>query len=324
MQSRLPASKPSRNLYGVYSRWLVEPYCSSMSTASSAARSVLATTFDPSGNLDVALGLDPSKKGDSERYHSARHTRIQNMTYIPKIKIKARVQVYVPKKVRSDKFKTGSEESLDEETLKGGDEKLPWGGNPSESSWICARRKTSKNGECDFDHGEKTFIAEGTIIFEEATDYKGPRRGKRTKEAKEARNYETTQRRHQCKRGAFKGKTTNTFNEKQNDTTVAPYPRGASLPHATSHSPMACHPCLKVHPPHTRPFASKNHVTQVVPPPSKSVFHQDRYLQPGITPWSRLNPYQGGHFVNRSTSESTSSPQHDHPCQPESASPPAN
>ncbi|XP_020237870.1 DNA-directed RNA polymerases IV and V subunit 2 [Cajanus cajan] len=161
----------------------------------------LQQTFDSFGDLVITPGFDPSKKGDNEHYRYAsvkfgkvklekpmfwggegnaqefkmlpRHARLQRMTYASKIKIEVNVQVYVPKKVRSDKFKTGKEEFLDREILKEDDREIIIGRLPvmvkSDLCWMNGAEKY----DCEFDHGgyflikgaEKTFIAQEQLYL---------------------------------------------------------------------------------------------------------------------------------------------------------------
>ncbi|XP_027355281.1 DNA-directed RNA polymerases IV and V subunit 2 [Abrus precatorius] len=161
----------------------------------------LQSSFDSFGDLIVTPGFDPSKKGDNEHYRYAsvkfgkvtldkpkfwggegnaqefkmlpRHARLQRMTYSSKMKINVQVQVYVPKKVRSDKFKTGKEEYLDREVLKEDNREIIIGRLPvmvkSDLCWM----KGAEKDDCEFDHGgyflikgaEKTFIAQEQLYL---------------------------------------------------------------------------------------------------------------------------------------------------------------
>ncbi|KAL3023286.1 hypothetical protein AAZX31_04G059400 [Glycine max] len=161
----------------------------------------LQNTFDSFGDLVVTPGFDPSKKGENEHFRYAsvkfgkvkldkpmfwggegnaqefkmlpRHARIQRMTYASKVKIQVKVQVYVPKKVRSDKFKTGKEEFLDREIMKEDEREIIIGRLPvmvkSDLCWM----KDAEKDDDEFDHGgyfivkgaEKTFIAQEQLYL---------------------------------------------------------------------------------------------------------------------------------------------------------------
>jgi len=60
--------------------------------------------------------------------------------------------VYVPKKIRSDKFKTGKEEYLDKEILKEDEKEIIVGRLPvmvkSDLCWM-----KGEKDDCEFDHG---------------------------------------------------------------------------------------------------------------------------------------------------------------------------
>ncbi|XP_061365275.1 DNA-directed RNA polymerases IV and V subunit 2-like [Gastrolobium bilobum] len=159
----------------------------------------LQSTFDSFGDLIVTPGFDPSKKGDHEHYPYAsirfgkvtldqpkffdnkgntkefkmlpRHARLQRMTYSSQMKVNLQVQFYVPKKVRSDKFKTGKEEHLDKEVLKEDNREIIIGKLPVMVKSDLCYMKGDKKGDCEFDHGgyflikgaEKVFIAQEQI-----------------------------------------------------------------------------------------------------------------------------------------------------------------
>ncbi|XP_004501385.1 DNA-directed RNA polymerases IV and V subunit 2-like [Cicer arietinum] len=165
------------------------------------ATSGLQNTFDSFGDLTVTPGFDPSKKGDNEHYRYAsvkfgkvtldrpmfwcgegntqemkmlpRHARLQRMTYASKMKVNVQVQVYIPKKVRSDKFKTGKEEYIDREIIMDENREITIGRLPvmvkSDLCWMNGVEK----GDCEFDHGgyflikgaEKIFIAQEQIFL---------------------------------------------------------------------------------------------------------------------------------------------------------------
>ncbi|XP_061365253.1 DNA-directed RNA polymerases IV and V subunit 2-like [Gastrolobium bilobum] len=161
----------------------------------------LQSAFDSFGDLIVTPGFDPSKKGDHEHYRYAsvsfgkvtldqpkfwggegnahefkmlpKHARLQRMTYSSKMKVKLQVQVYVPKKVRSDKFKTGKEEYLDRDVLKEEDREIIIGRLPVMVKSDICYLKGDEKGDCEFDHGgyfvikgaEKAFIAQEQIYI---------------------------------------------------------------------------------------------------------------------------------------------------------------
>ncbi|KAL1337621.1 hypothetical protein HN51_032332 [Arachis hypogaea] len=159
------------------------------------------SAFDSFGDLIVEPGYDPSKKRDENDFyrHAAvkfgkvtlerpkfyageghgdfkmlpRHARLQRMTYSSQIKVEIQVQVYVPQMVRSDKFKTGQEQYLEQKTLKEESREIIIGRLPimvkSDLCWM----KGVEKGDCEFDHGgyflvkgaEKTFIAQEHIYL---------------------------------------------------------------------------------------------------------------------------------------------------------------
>ncbi|CAH9063796.1 unnamed protein product [Cuscuta epithymum] len=163
--------------------------------------------FESIGEITVEPGYDPSKKGDNEwRYASIkfekpalipptywvgekfsqdggeespqllpRHARLQFMTYAARITVHARVKVYTKKRVRSDKFKTGVEQYVEDECLS--DETKPGvviGSIPvMVNSDLCWMSKGNKKPDCGYDHGgyfivkgaEKTFIAQEQICL---------------------------------------------------------------------------------------------------------------------------------------------------------------
>ncbi|KAJ1413111.1 RNA polymerase Rpb2, domain 7 [Sesbania bispinosa] len=161
----------------------------------------LQNTFDAFGDLIVTPGFDPSKKGDSDHFRYAsirfgkvtldrpkiwggegnaqefkmlpRHARLQRMTYASKMKVNVQVQVYIPKKVRSDKFKTGKEEFVDKEIVKEDSREIIIGRLPvmvmSDLCWM----KEEEKRDCEFDLGgyflikgaEKTFIAQEQLYL---------------------------------------------------------------------------------------------------------------------------------------------------------------
>lgn len=161
----------------------------------------LQSAFDSFGDLTVTPGFDPSKKGADEHYRYAtvkfgkvtlerpkfwcgegnaqelkmlpRHARLQRMTYASKMKVDVHIQVYVMKKVRSDKFKTGKEEYIDKDIKWEDTREITIGRLPvmvkSDLCWMSEAEK----GDCEFDHGgyflikgaEKIFIAQEQIFL---------------------------------------------------------------------------------------------------------------------------------------------------------------
>ncbi|CAL5358848.1 unnamed protein product [Camellia sinensis] len=161
--------------------------------------------FDSIGEITVEPGYDPSKKGENEWRHASvkfgkvtlerpqfwtgekfsadsgkeylnllpRHARLQNMTYSSRMKVQILLQVYSPKLVRSDKFKTGKEQYLDKELISEDSRDVIVGRIPvmlkSDLCWMNGVEKS----DCDFDHGgyflvkgaEKTFIAQEQICL---------------------------------------------------------------------------------------------------------------------------------------------------------------
>ncbi|GAB2215510.1 hypothetical protein Droror1_Dr00019897 [Drosera rotundifolia] len=157
---------------------------------------------DSFGEINVEPGYDPSKKGDGEWRHASirfgkvtldrpefwrpeaesadlplkllpRHARLQNMTYSARMKVKAHLQIYTQKMVRSDKFKTGQEQVLDKKNIKKEEKDVVVGRIPvMVKSKLCWMSEAEK-GDCDFDHGgyfiikgaEKVFIAQEQICL---------------------------------------------------------------------------------------------------------------------------------------------------------------
>lgn len=156
--------------------------------------------FDSIGEIIVEPGYDPSKRGDGDwRYASLkfgkvtleqptfwtgekfsadggkeflemypRHARLQNMTYSSRIKVETHLQVYSKNVARSDKFKTGVEQFVENKVLNDYHSDIIFGRLPvmvkSDLCWLKGVEKV----DCEFDHGgyfiikgaEKTFIAQ--------------------------------------------------------------------------------------------------------------------------------------------------------------------
>ncbi|RDX65488.1 DNA-directed RNA polymerase D subunit 2b, partial [Mucuna pruriens] len=110
----------------------------------------LPENFDSFGDLIVTPDFDPSEKGDNECYHYA------------SVKLG---KVYVPKKIRGNKFKTENEESLDRKILKEGDREVIIGKLPIMVKFDLCWTKDAKRNNCEFDHGEKTFIAQKQLYL---------------------------------------------------------------------------------------------------------------------------------------------------------------
>ncbi|KAJ7958492.1 DNA-directed RNA polymerase subunit beta [Quillaja saponaria] len=158
----------------------------------------LQKVFDSFGEMTVEPGYDPSKKGEGEwRYASVkfgkvtleqpkflggegkeynmlpRHARLQNMTYSSRMKVNVHVQVYTQQLVKSDKFKTGTDQFLDRNIINEDNRDIIIGRIPvMVKSDLCWMKEVEK-GDCDFDHGgyflikgaEKTFIAQEQICL---------------------------------------------------------------------------------------------------------------------------------------------------------------
>ncbi|GLU01242.1 hypothetical protein SLE2022_185550 [Rubroshorea leprosula] len=160
----------------------------------------LQKVFDSFGTIIIEPGHDPSKKGDSGelRYASVtfgrvsldrptiftasgagdqkllpRHARLQNMTYSSRMKVNVTFQVYTKRLVRSDKFKTGQEQFLQDDIVYEDVREIIIGSIPvmvrSELCWM----NEAEKDDCDFDHGgyflikgaEKIFVAQEQICM---------------------------------------------------------------------------------------------------------------------------------------------------------------
>ncbi|EOY29336.1 DNA-directed RNA polymerase isoform 1 [Theobroma cacao] len=157
----------------------------------------LQNTFDSFGEFLIHSGYDPSKKGEGDWRHARvrfgkvtverptfwavsggnelnmlpRHARLQNMTYSSRMKVNVDLQVYTAKSVKSDKFKTGREEFVEEEVVYQDNRDIIIGRIPvMVRSDLCWMNEVEK-ADCDFDHGgyflikgtEKIFIAQEQI-----------------------------------------------------------------------------------------------------------------------------------------------------------------
>nr|KJB07693.1 hypothetical protein B456_001G037900 [Gossypium raimondii] len=157
----------------------------------------LQNTFDSFGEFVIHSGYDPSKKGEGDWRHARvkfgkvtverptfwavtggnelnmlpRHARLQNMTYSSRMKVTVELQVYTAKSVKSDKFKTGREEIVEEEIVHQDNREIIIGRIPvMVKSELCWMNEVEKS-DCDFDHGgyflikgaEKIFIAQEQI-----------------------------------------------------------------------------------------------------------------------------------------------------------------
>ncbi|CAA2987375.1 DNA-directed RNA polymerases IV and V subunit 2-like [Olea europaea subsp. europaea] len=148
--------------------------------------------FDSIGEIVVEPGYDPSKRGDGDwRYASLkfgkvtleqptfwtgekfsadggkeflemypRHARLQNMTYSSRIKVETHLQVYSKNVARSDKFKTGVEQFVENKVLNDYHSDIIFGRLPvmvkSDLCWLKGVEKV----DCEFDHGGY-FIIKG-------------------------------------------------------------------------------------------------------------------------------------------------------------------
>ncbi|GMI89262.1 OVEREXPRESSOR OF CATIONIC PEROXIDASE 1, DEFECTIVE IN MERISTEM SILENCING 2 [Hibiscus trionum] len=159
----------------------------------------LQNTFDSFGEFLIHSGYDPSKKGEGDWRHARvkfgkvtverptfwavtggnelnmlpRHARLQNMTYSSRMKVDVELQVYTIKNVKSDKFKTGREEIVEEDVVHEEKREILIGRIPvMVGSDLCWMNEVEK-GDCDFDHGgyflikgaEKIFIAQEQICL---------------------------------------------------------------------------------------------------------------------------------------------------------------
>ncbi|CAI0405806.1 unnamed protein product [Linum tenue] len=161
----------------------------------------LQRVFDSFGEILIEPGYDPSKRGDGEWRHASvkfgkvtvekptfwaesdsekmerkllpRDARLQNMTYAARIKVEVTFQVYTPKLIGSDKFKTGKDKILEKVIQNNETEEIVIGSLPvmvkSDLCWM----KTEEKLDCDFDQGgyfvikgaEKVFIAQEQICM---------------------------------------------------------------------------------------------------------------------------------------------------------------
>ncbi|MBA0604232.1 hypothetical protein Godav_016904 [Gossypium davidsonii] len=139
----------------------------------------LQNTFDSFGEFVIHSGYDPSKKGEGDWRHARvkfgkvtverptfwavtggnelnmlpRHARLQNMTYSSRMKVTVELQVYTAKSVKSDKFKTGREEIVEEEIVHQDNREIIIGRIPVMiKSELCWMNEVEKS-DCDFDHG---------------------------------------------------------------------------------------------------------------------------------------------------------------------------
>ncbi|KAK8559872.1 hypothetical protein V6N13_016605 [Hibiscus sabdariffa] len=157
----------------------------------------LQDTFNSFGEFIIHSGYDPSKKGEGDWRHARvrfgkvnvdrptfwavtggtelnmlpRHARLQNMTYSSRMKVHVDLEVYTAKSVKSDKFKTGREEMVEEDVVHRDSREILIGRIPvMVRSDLCWMNEVDK-ADCDFDHGgyflikgsEKIFIAQEQI-----------------------------------------------------------------------------------------------------------------------------------------------------------------
>ncbi|GLT85243.1 hypothetical protein SLE2022_034370 [Rubroshorea leprosula] len=163
-------------------------------------RNGLQKVFDSFGKMDIEPGFDPSKKGEDGEWRYAsvtfgrvsldrpaiwtgsggseqkllpRHARLQNITYSSRMKVNVTFQVYTKKLVRSDKFKTGREQFLENDVLFNEEREIIIGRIPvMVRSELCWMHEAEKD-DCDFDHGgyflikgaEKIFVAQEQICM---------------------------------------------------------------------------------------------------------------------------------------------------------------
>ncbi|XWS72757.1 hypothetical protein CRYUN_Cryun02cG0068400 [Craigia yunnanensis] len=157
----------------------------------------LQKTFDSFGEFVIHSGYDPSKKGEGDWRHARvrfgkvtveqptfwavtggnelsmlpRHARLQNMTYSSRMKVNVDLQVYTAKSVKSDKFKTGRVEIVEEDIVYSDNRDIIIGRIPvMVRSDLCWLNEVDK-ADCDYDDGgyflikgaEKIFIAQEQI-----------------------------------------------------------------------------------------------------------------------------------------------------------------
>ncbi|XVF48281.1 hypothetical protein PTKIN_Ptkin03bG0177400 [Pterospermum kingtungense] len=157
----------------------------------------LQRAFDSFGEFVIQSGYDPSKKGEGDWRHARvrfgkvtverptfwalggtselkllpRHARLQNMTYSSRMKVNVDLQVYTAKSVKSEKFKTGRAEIIEEDIVHQDKRDILIGRIPvmvgSELCWM----NEAEKADCEYDHGgyflikgaEKIFIAQEQI-----------------------------------------------------------------------------------------------------------------------------------------------------------------
>ncbi|RDX79820.1 DNA-directed RNA polymerase D subunit 2b, partial [Mucuna pruriens] len=86
------------------------------------------------------------------------------------------VRLYVPKKVRSDKFKIGKKEFLDREILKEDDKEIIIGRLSVRVKSDLCRMKDAEKDDREFDHGgcREDFYCTGATVVKEAMDCNNP------------------------------------------------------------------------------------------------------------------------------------------------------
>ncbi|KAE8709053.1 DNA-directed RNA polymerases IV and V subunit 2 [Hibiscus syriacus] len=91
--------------------------------------------------------------GGKELNMLPRHARLQNMTYSSRVKVHVDLEVYTAKSVKSDKFKTGQEEMVEEEVAYRDNREILIGRIPvMVRSNLCWLNEVEK-ANCDFDYG---------------------------------------------------------------------------------------------------------------------------------------------------------------------------
>ncbi|KAI3919296.1 hypothetical protein MKW98_030432 [Papaver atlanticum] len=171
--------------------------------------------FDSIPMITVEPGFDPSKKGEGEwKYANVsfgkvmldkpmfwtgekfskddnkekylklfpRHARLQNMTYSARMKVSVKLEVYTQNLMKTDKFKSGKEHSVQKQVISEDERDVVIGRIPvMVKSNMCWLNGLDKN-DCDFDQGgyfvvkgaEKAFIAQEQLCLNRLWVYQSP------------------------------------------------------------------------------------------------------------------------------------------------------
>ncbi|GER32490.1 DNA-directed RNA polymerase [Striga asiatica] len=111
-----------------------------------------------------------------------RHARLQNMTYSSRIRVEAYLQVYSMGVSRSDKFKTGVDQTVEKSIHNEYNSVVTFGRLPVMVMSDLCRMSSADKKDCEFDHGgyfiikgaEKTFIAQEQICLRRLSISKYP------------------------------------------------------------------------------------------------------------------------------------------------------